>query len=262
MQLEGDEVRDALCLRNSNPWVGSHEEASLDEDTMTQRFSQDALQSLIAAQERELGNIARELHDDICQRLAMLSVKIEKAAKAWEAGQKQVGEQLEQILHQCSVLAGDVQALSHELHPAILENLGLVTAVKSFCREIAEQSGSRVDFSMADVPDFLPREVSLSLFRVIQEALHNSVKYSGENHFQVRLQGGSSRIQLEVRDHGVGFDVANLRTKRGLGLISMRERIQLLNGTIHIDSKPDAGTRIYASVPLTRDSKVLSTAAN
>ena len=224
--------------------------------------AQEVVQSLIAAQERELSNIARELHDDICQHLAMLSLKIEKTAKAWATGQKQVGEQLEQIWRQCSVLTGDVQALSHELHPSILDNLGLVTAIRSFCREISEQSGAVVDFSNNNVPDSLPREVSLSLFRLIQEALHNSLKYSGENHVQVHLQGDSSSIELEVRDHGVGFDAANVSNRRGLGLVSMRERIELLNGTIHIDSKPNAGTRIYVWVPLTADSNVSLTAVN
>jgi signal transduction histidine kinase len=225
-------------------------------------LSHEALQSLLAAQERELGNIARELHDDICQRLVMLSLKIEKAATAWATGQKQVGELLEQILHQCGVLAGDVQALSHELHPSILDNLGLVTAVRSFCREISEQSGAVVDFTITNVPDSLPREVSLSLFRLVQEALHNSLKHSGETRFQVRLQGDRSGIELEVRDQGVGFDLASARNKHGLGLISMRERIQLLNGTIHIDSKADAGTRIHARIPLTLDSNFRATAAN
>jgi signal transduction histidine kinase len=242
--------------------VASDENGEAGENNTAQMIAHEVLQSLIAAQERELSNIARELHDDICQRLAMLSMKIEKAAKAWATGQKQVGEQLEQIWRQCSVLTGDVQALSHELHPSILDNLGLVTAVKSFCRELSEQSGAVVDFSSKDVPDFLPHEVSLSLFRLIQEALHNSLKYSGENRVQVHLQCDPSGIEVEVRDQGVGFDAASVRNRCGLGLISMRERIQLLNGTIHIDSKPNAGTRIYVWVPLASDPNVLFSAAN
>ncbi|HTQ96880.1 MAG TPA: sensor histidine kinase [Candidatus Acidoferrum sp.] len=248
--------------KKSGPDLVSDHKWDSAEDEPKQRISDEVLQSLIAAQERELGKIARELHDDICQRLAMLSLKIEKATNAWASGQQQVGEMLEQIRNQCSGLAGDVQALSHELHPAILDNLGLVTAVRSFCREIAELSGAKVDLTITKVPDFLPREVSLSLFRLIQEALHNSLKYSGEKYFQVRLQGDLSGIQLEVTDHGVGFDATKIRNGRGLGLISMRERIQLLNGTLHIDSKLDAGTRIYARVPLTSELKVLSAAAN
>jgi signal transduction histidine kinase len=228
------------------------------EDEPAQTKADEVLQSLIAAQERELGKIARELHDDICQRLAMLSLKIEKAANAWAMGQHHIGEQLNQIWQQCCVLTGDVQALSHELHPSILDNLGLVTAVKNFCRELSEQSGVVIDFTNKEIPDSLPREVSLSLFRLIQEALHNSLKYSGEGHFQVHMEGDASGIQLDVRDHGVGFDVAKAKSKRGLGLISMRERIQLLHGTIHIDSKPDCGTRIHVWVPLFTDPEVLT----
>jgi signal transduction histidine kinase len=221
------------------------------EEESVQTVADEVLQSLIAAQERELGKIARELHDDICQRLAMLSLKIEKTANAWATGQKQIGEQLNQIWEQCCVLTGDVQALSHELHPSILDNLGLVTAVQSFCRELSEQSGVVIDFTNENIPDSLPREVSLSLFRLIQEALHNSVKYSGDGCFRVHMEGHGTGIQLEIRDQGVGFDVTKVKNKRSLGLISMRERIQLLRGTIHIDSKPNRGTRIHVWVPLT-----------
>jgi signal transduction histidine kinase len=251
------------CSKHARePVIGCDPKGEPAENKTAQMIEHEVLQLLIAAQERELSNIARELHDDICQRLSTLSLKIEKAAKAWATGQKQVGKQLEQIWRQCSVLTGDVQALSHELHPSILDNLGLVTATRSFCQEVSEESGAQVDFSNKNVPDSLPREVSLSLFRVIQEALHNSLKYSGENCAQVHLQADSSSIELEVSDNGVGFDAGNVRNRCGLGLVSMRERIQLLNGTIHIDSKPNAGTRIYVWVPLTSDSNVRFTAAN
>ena len=226
-----------------------------------QTMADEVLQSLIAAQERELGKIARELHDDICQRLAMLSLKIEKAANAWATGQRQIGEQLNQIWQQCCVLTGDVQALSHELHPSILDNLGLVAATRSFCRELSEQSGAVIEFTNEAIPDSLPREVSLALFRLIQEALHNSVKYSGDGFFQVHMEGHASGIQLEIRDQGLGFEVAKVKNKGGLGLISMRERIQLLHGTIHIDSKPNRGTHIHVWVPLSTNTEVM-TAAN
>jgi signal transduction histidine kinase len=235
-------------------------------DVTDQHSAQEALEKvsgqLIAAQEKERSLIARELHDDICQRLAMLSLRIEKVAKGWSRGQLAVGDQLEQIWQQCSDLTGDVQALSHELHSSILDNLGLVMAARSFCREFSEESGTVVEFTDRDVPKSLPREVSLSLFRVIQEALHNSAKYSGEKQFEVRLEGTPGAIELEVNDRGVGFDVTNLKNSEGLGLVSMTERIHLLNGTINIESKPNAGTRIRACVPLTTQSKALTRAVN
>ena len=177
---------------------------------------------LIEAQEKERSGLARELHDDICQRLAMLSLKIEKVNKVGTRGQVSV-DQLDQIWQECSKLTGDVQALSHELHPSILENLGLVTAVKSYCREVSEESGVVVEFSGGSIPSFLPSEVSLSLFRVVQEALRNAVKYSGQKHFAVRLQEVSGQLELEVSDQGVGFDASKTKNGAGLGLVSMAE---------------------------------------
>src|SRR6516225_7640436 len=146
--------------------------------------------------------------------------------------------------------------MSHALHPSILDNLGLATAVKSFCREIAEQCGAVVNFTDGNTPDSLSPDVSLSLFRVVQEALRNAVKYSGQKEFEVRLEGSSGALELEVIDRGVGFEVTRVKKTAGLGLISMRERIQLVNGTIQIDSKPNAGTRIRVRVPLAAQSAV------
>lgn len=213
---------------------------------------------LIDAQEKERTRIARELHDDICQKLATLSLKIEKVLNGW-GKHKQIpaDSQLEHIRQECANLTGDVQAMSHTLHPSILDNLGLATAVKSFCREISQQSGAVVSFTNTNTPDSLPHEVSLSVFRVVQEALHNAVKYSGQKDFEVRLHGTSGGLELEVVDRGVGFDVASVKLTAGLGLISMRERIHLVNGTIHIDSKPRAGTRVCVRVPLATPSKAL-----
>jgi signal transduction histidine kinase len=154
---------------------------------------------LIEAQEEERTRIARELHDDICQRLATISLKIEKVLNG--SGQRKqlaVDSQLEHIRQECANLTGDVQAMSHALHPSVLDNLGLATAVKGFCREISQQSGVVVNFANANTPDSLPRAVSLSLFRVVQEALHNAVKYSGQKDFEVRLQGTSGGLELEV----------------------------------------------------------------
>jgi PAS domain S-box-containing protein len=235
-------------------------------DVTDQKMAQAALEKvsgqLIAAQEKERSHLARELHDDICQRLAMLSLRIEKVTRGWGSNQRPVSEQLEEIWQQCSTLTGDVQALSHELHPSILDNLGLVTAVKSFCREVSQQSGAVVDFTEINIPGSLPREVSLSLFRVIQEALHNAIKYSGQKLFEVRLQGKADEIELEVTDRGTGFEVSSMKNSKGLGLVSMTERIHLLNGRISIASEPNVGTTIRARVPLPTQSKAMAVSAN
>ena len=152
--------------------------------------------------------------------------------------------------------------MSHALHPSILDNLGLAAAVKNFCRETSEQSGVVVNFANGKTPASIPPDVSLSLFRVVQEALRNAVKYSGQKDFEVRLQETAGELELEVIDRGVGFDAANVKKTAGLGLISMRERIQLVNGSIHIDSKPNAGTRIRVRVPLGRKSRAVTSDAN
>jgi PAS domain S-box-containing protein len=224
-------------------------------DMTDQKLAHEAIDKvsgqLIEAQERERRRLARELHDDICQRLATLSLKIEKATRATSKGDVSAADQLNEVRQQCSNLAGDVQALSHELHPSILDNLGLVTAVRSFCREASEHNDVVVEFDSRNVPGSLPSELSLSLFRVVQEALRNAVKYSGQKHFEVRLQEVSGELELEVRDEGVGFDATNRKSGGGLGLVSMAERIHQVNGTFTIDSHPNAGTRIRARVPLT-----------
>jgi signal transduction histidine kinase len=223
-------------------------------DMTDQKLAQEAMEKvsgqLIEAQERERSRLARELHDDICQRLAMISLKIEKVSKGSRREQSSIHDQLEQIWQQCSTLTGDVQALSHELHPSILDNLGLTTAVKSFCREVSEQQDAVIDFVASGISSTLPREVSLSLFRVTQEALRNAVKYSGQKHFEVRLQGKDGSIELEVSDRDVGFDAAKIKNGGGLGLVSMAERIHQVNGKFNIDSQSNGGTRILAPVPL------------
>lgn len=192
----------------------------------------------------------------------MLSLGIEKVTKSLGNGQTPTGDQLEQIWQQCSNLTGGVQALSHELHRSLLDDLGLVTAVKSFCREFSEQSSTVVKFSQTDIPDSLPREVALSLFRVVQEALHNTAKYSGVKQFEVNLKGKCGEIELEISHQGVGFGTASVKNTAGIGLLSMQERIHLLNGTISIESKRNAGTRIRAHVPVGQQSNALSASAD
>jgi len=234
-------------------------------DVTDQRVAQEALErvsgQLIEGQENERRRLARELHDDVCQRLAMLSLRIEKASKGWGSGRVSMGEQLEQIWKQCSDLTGDVQALSHERHPSILDNLGLASAVRSFCREVSEQSGVAVEFVGKNIPYSLPREVPLSLFRVVQEAVHNAIKYSGQKRVEVRPERTSSELELEVSDEGVGFDAANTNNGGGLGLVSMAERIHHVSGTFTIDSQPNAGTRIRARLPLTEQKATTASAS-
>jgi signal transduction histidine kinase len=161
-------------------------------------------------------------------------------------------------------IARDVQAVAHQLHSSKLEYLGLAAAAKSFCREISEMHNVRIDFTQNGVPRNLPEEVALCLFRVLQEALQNAVKYSGTDHFEVDLFGTSADIRLRVRDFGRGFSVNDAMKTKGLGLVSMRERVNLVKGEIVIKSKPMAGTEITVHVPVPiadRASEVTSGAA-
>jgi signal transduction histidine kinase len=204
---------------------------------------------LISAQEQERSRIARELHDDICQRLALLSIEIQRANRGENGVASGVKQHLDEIRMHCSEIASDVQALSHELHSAKLDYLGIATAIRAFCREFGKQHEVSIEFAERNVPKVMPKDGSLCLFRIAQEALHNAVKYSGTRQFWVELTGTSNQVQLEVRDAGVGFDVQAASRNGGLGLVSMRERIRVVDGRFSLESRPGAGTRIVASVP-------------
>jgi len=204
---------------------------------------------LIEAQEQERARIARELHDDICQRLALLAVELDQMqadrAEVSSAARRRIGE----LQKQMQEVSADAQALSHDLHPSKLEYLGVVAGVEAWCKEFAERQRIEIDFS-TDVTTVLPLDVGVSLFRVLQEALHNTVKHSGARRVIVELRETSNEIQLVVSDSGEGFDVETALGGKGLGLSSMRERVRLVNGTISIESKPMTGTTIHVRVPV------------
>jgi len=208
---------------------------------------------LIEAQEQERTRIGRELHDDIGQRLAMLAIELQKMHEDRLILPK-VRSRMGELQKQTVEIAADIQSLSHELHSAKLQYLGITGAMRGFCREFGEQQKVEINFQTHDVPSPVPPDTALCFFRVLQEALHNSAKHSGVRHFEVRLWGTSDEICLTIRDSGVGFDREGAKTSRGLGLISMEERVKLVKGTLSIDSQPKRGTTIHARVPLGSDS--------
>ena len=199
---------------------------------------------LIESQEHERERIGRELHDDINQRLAMLSLTL----KQLQDDPSDVQNRLQEIRNRTIEISKDVQALSHELHSSKLEYLGVVSGIKSWCKEFAERQRIEVDFT-SSVQSVLPLEIGHTLFRVLQEALHNSFKHSGVKRIEVQLREGSNEIHLIVTDLGRGFDVEAAIQGQGLGLTSMKERVRLLNGSLDIQSKPMGGTRIYVRLP-------------
>jgi signal transduction histidine kinase len=205
---------------------------------------------LLEAQEEERRRIARELHDDICQKLALLSTELVQANRSANGSTEATKGTLEEIQQHCSEIASDVQSLSHQLHNSKLEYLGIVTAIRGLCSELRKQCDVSIEFKDENVPMRLPENISLCLFRVAQEALHNAVKYSGTRQFQVEMRAGKNEVELIVTDAGAGFDIEEALTNRGLGLVSMQERVHLVHGRFAVESRPGSGTKIVAAVPL------------
>jgi PAS domain S-box-containing protein len=229
---------------------------NVTERKMAEQSLADANQRLIDAQEEERAGIARDLHDDISQRLALLAVGIEQLRQGSAESSAELGE----LLRQTDEISADIQSIAHQLHPSKLEYLGIVSAIKSFCKESEEKQKIDIHFSNENIPATVPREVSICLFRVLQEALRNGIKHSGVRHFRVCLQGTPCGISLRVSDSGVGFDAEDKKGPLGLGLISMRERVHLVKGTLSIGTTPGGGTTIDAFVPIA-DAKAFNTPA-
>jgi len=223
-------------------------------DVTDRKRAEEALASvsrrLIEAQEQERTRIARELHDDIGQRLALLIIELEQLRQVSPDLSVEVCSRIAALQMRTTEIASDVQSLSHELHSSKLEYLGIAAAMTAFCREVSDQQNVEVVFAHDEVPRTLPQEISLCLFRVLQEALQNALKHSGVRRFDVELYYGWDEIHLTVRDSGSGFESKAAKGSRGLGLISMEERVKLLNGTFSVESQPKRGTTIHARVPL------------
>lgn len=218
-------------------------------DVTDQKLAEESLagmtRKLIEAQEQERARIARELHDDINQRLAMLAVELDQLRDNPSDFKNRVKE-----LHRAMAeISDDVQGLSHELHSSKLAYLGVVSGIKSWCKEFAARHKMEIDFK-SEVSSALPLNVGLSLFRILQESMHNALKHSGVKRVEVELRDDSGEIHLVIRDLGKGFDLEGALQGKGLGLTSMRERVRLLGGTIGIESKPMGGTIIHVRVPL------------
>ena len=204
---------------------------------------------MIEAQEQERTRIARELHDDIGQRLALLATNLTQLQQS-PLRLFEVRDRIGELQTETSEIATDLQTLSHQLHSAKLEYLGIAAAMRGFCQDFGKQTKVRIDFQSQDLPSPVPPDISLCLFRVLQESLHNSAKHSGAQHVEVGLWGTSDEIHLVVSDAGAGFDRERAKESRGLGLISMEERLRVLKGTFSIESQPQRGTKIHARVPL------------
>lgn len=205
---------------------------------------------LITSQEDERQRIARELHDDMAQRLSLLAVDLGTLARRVEPSPSELRERLATLSSQAAELGGDLQRVSHELHPSTLKQLGLEMALRAFCRELAQARRLTIDVETRDVPSALAPDVALCLYRVAQEALQNVARHSGAARASVTLAGSDRALVLTILDDGGGFDASAPSRHAHLGLTSMRERVRLAGGTLTVDARPGAGTRIEARVPV------------
>ena len=202
---------------------------------------------LIASQELERQRIARELHDDISQRIAMLSTEIDALTAV--ADSEATRARLRALSARICDIATDVHDLSYALHPSWLKTLGLVSGLQSLCRDASKQRALRVSFTHHSIPSTLDADVSLNVFRIVQEGLHNIIRHSQADEASVSITCDDGHLALQIVDAGAGFDSTQLQSA-GLGLDSMRERVAVLKGRLSVDSAPGQGTRITVQIPL------------
>jgi signal transduction histidine kinase len=205
---------------------------------------------LITAHEDERARLARALHDDVTQRLALLAIDAGRREKG--LGDTVAGQAMRSIRHDLVQLSEDVHALSYALHPAILEDLGLMEALKAECARFGAVEGIPTSFRATDNVDEPSQALSLCLYRVAQEALRNVARHSGASSVEVELRAVGSKLELAVEDNGVGFDPTRKQARPSLGLAGMRQRLSLVGGELLIDSAPGNGTTIVAWAPLKR----------
>jgi len=225
-------------------------------DVTDRKLAEEAVSSvsrrLIAAQEQERAHIARELHDDLGQRMALLQVGIQQLEHSMTRSSSQVRQQLRNLAESSAEVSSSIHDLSHQLHPSRLDILGLVTSIRGFCREFSHRHRLAVLFVHHGIQEEIPKDVSLCLFRIVEEALQNVLKHSGAVDAKVEVSGHSDRIELCISDSGTGFSPESAREETGIGLISMRERLRLVGGILSVESEPSHGTRICVRIPLER----------
>jgi PAS domain S-box-containing protein len=211
---------------------------------------QDLSGQLIRAREEECARIARELHDDVNQRMALVSIELDELQQNPPDTTEKLRARLKDVMTQITDTSREIHRMSYDLHPSKLVQLGLVAALKSLCHELHQRHGLIIEFTESNVPAELPRDISLCIYRIVQECLSNIIRHSGAKESHVELVGTGNELRLRVNDSGIGFDSESPGAKQGLGLVSMRERLRLVGGDISVDSRSSSGTQINASVPM------------
>ena len=236
--------------RNGNP----ERMLGVSLDITERKLAEEALSCMnrrvIEAEERERDRIARDLHENVGQRLALLAIAIEQLKNDFPHQAVELLDRMDAVWRKTLEILTDVKASAHELYSPRLQYLGIAAVIRTFCEEFGERKRVEIDFRSHGFPSVVLPDVSICLFRVLQEALHNGVMHSGVQKFSVQLWGESDEIHLRVSDSGVGFDLRAARRGRGLGLIRIEQRVNLVEGTSSIDSQPEKGTTVHVSVPL------------
>ena len=205
---------------------------------------------LLTAQEAERRLLAREMHDDLTQRLAVLSIEAGKLEQQLQSSRSPASAKLGEMRQQMVELSTDVHAISRQLHPSILDDLGLVDAIKSECNNFTQREGIVVNYKPVRVPARVPRDIALCIYRIIQEGLRNIAKHAQATEAHVSLIGKDDALHLSIKDTGIGFDPLQAKKKTSLGLASMEERVRLIQGDFSIQSQPGQGTEIKVRAPL------------
>jgi signal transduction histidine kinase len=205
---------------------------------------------LMEAQEEERTRVARELHDDVIQRMTFVAMDLGRLRETLPATEPGAQDQAQGLYDAVIELAHDVKGISRQMHSSRIDLLGLPVAAENLCKEMSSHQGLQIEYVHENVPARLPDAVGISVFRVLQEALSNAAKHAGARHCNVRLLGSRDALTLEVIDDGRGFDAIATKRAHGLGLISMQERLKLVNGELAIESKIGAGTSVRGRVPL------------
>jgi len=229
------------------------EEALLESEAAireSRKALQDLAGKLLATQEAERRRLAREMHDDLTQRLAVLAIEAGKLEVELEADGKEAAEKLRHMKEQAVKLAADVHAISRQLHPSILDDLGLADAIETECASVSQREGILVTYEPENVPEAVPKELGLCLYRITQEALRNIAKHARTQEGHVSLFARDGGIILRIQDNGIGFAPGKVRGKRGLGLASMEERARLVQAELSVRSQPGKGTVIEVRASL------------
>jgi PAS domain S-box-containing protein len=234
--------------------VGHMMDVTREKEAEEERREHDRLkyfsEALLSAQEAERRRVSRELHDDLNQRLAALILEMGVLERNLHESPHQARRTCSALKAQVGEISDDVRRIALQLHSAGLEQFGLRATLKQECASIADRSGLKIQFRSRGVPEAIPENVSLCLYRVAQECLRNVVKHSKASQAAVTLTGARDCIRLLVEDRGIGFSPEEARTRMTLGLISMNERLRQVEGTLKLDSEPGAGARIEVRVPL------------